>query len=65
MDLNQEITVRVNKWLTDNGIQKQKLQEILSISRPSLTAKLNNDSTWKNKEIEVLKQNKIIKITVR
>jgi hypothetical protein len=65
MTFNEEITHRVTKHLNDGGITQKHLIGILGISRFSFGLKMKNERRWQESDIETLRENNIIKITVR
>lgn len=62
---NEQITYLVLKWLKDTGTKHKHLIGMMGISAPSFHRKLNNQVQWRSKDVELLKQMSIIKITVK
>lgn len=65
MTVNNAITHRVNKHINEHGIKKMKLQELLHLSKKTLWERLNNKSNWQFNEVEILRENKIVRIIVK
>jgi predicted XRE-type DNA-binding protein len=50
----------IEKYLRLNGKKQSFICELLKLSQPSVSAKINGRQIWFSWEIDILKENKII-----